>query len=420
MRQWVRKVRPTTKKSIYFWNMAGSLCNAAKTVLLTMACSWLIGDARTGVFSLALATSQMLRPVGGFELRSAYVTDSRREFTLPSMMGFSVFSNFAMMAAAAVLAFARGYTGEKAAAVMLMCLFMLVQNISEVIGGQFQREEHLELAGKSLAFSIVLTSAMFFAALAATRALVPSMALIVAAEIVWVCAYDVPYVRSMGGCRPRFGLSEMRSIFVTAVPLCVSSFLQSYLITASRYAIDTYLNDTMQAVYSYLFMPVSVINLFSIFFYRPVLTAMAASWHDRRFGDFAGYVRRQLLLIAAASAVVLAGGWIAGVQVLGLVYHTDLAPYRIALMVALAGGMFSACNSFAYYVLATLRCQRVMSAAYAAASLLMVLFSGASVRTLGLLGAFVIYTAVMAVLTAVLYGVALWVYIRTKREGDGR
>lgn len=415
MKRWTRKIRPTTTKSIYFWNMAGSMCNAAKTVLLTMVCSWLVGDVRTGIFSLALATSQMLRPVGNFELRSAFVTDARHEFSFPSILGFSLFSNLAMMLAAVLLIVFRGYEGEKAAAILLMCLFILIQNISDAFAGQFQRGEHLELAGKSLFYSILVTSVLFGIVLAVTGQLIAAMAASVFAEALWLVFYDLPYGRFMGACSPGFDHDVLIRLFLLTLPLCLSSFLQSYIITASRYAIDTYLNDEMQAIYSYLFMPVSVINLFSIFFFRPILTAMAASWSAHRFDAFLRYVRRQLVLIAGVSVVVLAGGWLVGVQVLGLVYHADLTGYRGALMLALLGGVFSACNTFAYYILATFRCQRVMLLAYGFASLLMLCFSSASVRVWGLSGAFLIYCVIMALLTVVLYAIAAYVYWRTKR-----
>jgi len=72
-------------------------------------------------------------------------------------------------------------------------------------------------------------------------------------------------------------------------------------------------------------------------------------------------------------AVLLLGGWFLGIPVLNAVYGVDLTDYRITLMIfLLASGAVAMLNLFVA-LLTAMRKQKHLLAAYAAASLLLLL-----------------------------------------------
>ena len=67
----------STKKTV-FWNMAGSMCNAANTVLMTMVITRICGAATAGIYTLALAVAEMLGPISTFQVRNYQASDVKK------------------------------------------------------------------------------------------------------------------------------------------------------------------------------------------------------------------------------------------------------------------------------------------------------------------------------------------------------
>ena len=72
-------------------------------------------------------------------------------------------------------------------------------------------------------------------------------------------------------------------MFLCALPLFLSSFMHQYIFNSPKYAIEEALTKTDQAHYGYLVMPVFVINLLSLFVFRPQLITLSSDWAEKRF-----------------------------------------------------------------------------------------------------------------------------------------
>ena len=75
--------------------------------------------------------------------------------------------------------------------------------------------------------------------------------------------------------RPVFRSPNLKKLFADGTPLFLSFFLNVYLTHASKYAIDTYLSDKIQAIYNLIFMPTFVVQIAANFIFNPVLTYYA-------------------------------------------------------------------------------------------------------------------------------------------------
>lgn len=68
-----------------FWNMAGSMCNAANTVLMTMVITRICGAATAGIYTLALAVAEMLGPISTFQVRNYQASDVKKYITFTNI-----------------------------------------------------------------------------------------------------------------------------------------------------------------------------------------------------------------------------------------------------------------------------------------------------------------------------------------------
>ena len=198
-------------------------------------------------------------------------------------------------------------------------------------------------------------------------------------------------------------------------PVCAANFLQFYLINAPKYAIDAAMEETVQAQYNFIAMPVFVIQLLGMFLYQPVLGRMsaAAANGDRR--ALLSDIRKIVLGILVIAAVCLAGAWVLGIPVLSLLYATDLSSFRSELMWILVGGIFLALSGFLCAVLTILRRQSAILVIYAAGAVLSLILTGQMVRSSGILGAVRSFVSIMALVFVLL---ALTLAFSLRKSGE--
>ncbi len=164
-----------------------------------------------------------------------------------------------------------------------------------------------------------------------------------------------------------------------------------YINNAPKFAVDAHLSAEYQTYYGIIFMPASVINLFSLFAFRPLLTKLTAFWNEHKCKAFLSTVAKLVLWILAVTAAALLGGWLLGIPLLSLLYGTDLSAFKSELMVVLAGGGFNALCVLLYYMITVQRKQKYVLIGYVGASVTAWILGDRMVSAYGMMGASLTY-----------------------------
>lgn len=198
-------------------------------------------------------------------------------------------------------------------------------------------------------------------------------------------------------------------------PLFAGGFLSFYIGNAPKYAIDMYLSDEVQACYGFIAMPVFVIGLLNGFVFNPILYKISVMWHEQRRKEFIKCILRQCLILAIITVTCMGGGYLLGIPVLSILYHTDLTGYRIELLILLLGGGFLGLSGLLNTVVTIMRYQRMVIFIYGVVAIVALFLSKPVVFRYQILGASVMYTLLMAIL-CVLF-VCIIVYGLMKKSG---
>ncbi len=405
-------------KKDFAYNMLGSSVNAAISVVLLVVVSHLLGSDAAGMFTLAYSTAQMMYTVGAFEMRNAQVTDAKREFSFGSLLGFRIVTVMLMWAASAIFILIRGYTGEKALLIALVCVYMSVIAIADLFQGNLHLNGYLRLAGRSLACVVLLAAAAFSTALFFTRNLVASVLPMIGVALAWVAFHDVPYSRNFSGLKPDFAFRKLKAIFLCALPLFLSAFLNQFIFNAPKYAIDTLMSEADQAVYGYLVMPAFVINLLSIFAFRPQLVSLSENWVRGEYGKFKRTALLLYLWIGIVTAAALGGGALFGLPLLGFLYGANLEGMRGTLLILLTAGCFSASATLALTLFTTMRKQRICLIAYGVTAVFALFVPQLLVRPLGVLGAAIAYLAETLLLFTTMAAMLTVVFRKARKSAE--
>ena len=102
-----------SEKSIYIWNITGSIANALLSVVVLMLTTRSVSSGEADIFSIAWSISQLMATIGTFQIRVYQATDVRQRFNFKQYWVFRLITLFFMMIISAGYIVGRGYEGNK-------------------------------------------------------------------------------------------------------------------------------------------------------------------------------------------------------------------------------------------------------------------------------------------------------------------
>lgn len=416
----------------YIWNAIGGMLNAGQSVLVLIIVTRVCGLEAAGLYSIAFATGNLFMYLGNYGVRNYQVSDVDEKFPFRSYILHRLLTVALMLLAAAVYctySLLRGaYSPAKTMTVAAMCLLKAIDCLEEVLEGRLHQRGRLDLAGKMMTVRLLISIGGMLAVLVATGNLLTATnaAIILAAAAVILMAAAcrrtlLPLQPALGVAAKNRGAATSPAAASAAVsaarsgalrdaavlmrvcfPVCAANFLSFYLINAPKYAIDAAMNETAQAQYNFIAMPVFVIQLLGMFVYQPVLVRMTLSWNS---ADQKGFLRDFLRITAGLliiAALCLGGAYVLGIPVLSALYATDLSALKPELLLILTGGVFLAMNGFYSAVLTLMREQNRIPFMYLAGAVLSLILTPHFVEISGIMGAVISFVLIMAIVCALL------------------
>lgn len=399
------------EKQNMMWNMLGSFCYAFASMVLSFCVMRISGEEAGGVFAIGYsAFGQQMFTLAYFGLRPFQITDRgaqqegysfgeyRRHRRLTAAMAVITSALFS-----AWMGGIGAYGKEKALAVFFLALYKIIDGYADVYESEFQRQGSLYLTGKSNTFRTLLSVAVFLFTLAAAQNLVFASAAAAAAQILGMVLCDVSVIGALpqvdDSCREK----STSKLFSQTGLLFLSVFLDFYIFSAAKYAIDGQLNDAASGYFNLIFMPTSVIYLVANFVIRPFLVRMTVCWNQgdkkglKRILKKIGGIIMGLTVLAVSGCLVL-GRLVLSVMeyLLGNGYEGCLTGYLAPFTVIVAGGGVYAMANLMYYCLVIMRQQKVIFLVYAVTAVAALILAPALVAKLEIFGAALAYCLFMA------------------------
>lgn len=424
--RWARLLMRTganKEKQDIVWNMVGSFCYAFASMVLSFLVMRLAGEDKGGIFAFGYSTfGQQMFILAYFGIRPFQITDRGGDYRFGDYLRHRYVTCGAAVAAGLGYLMIAGYTAEKSAVVFLLVCYKVADGFADVYESEFQRNGSLHLTGKSNTFRTCLSVGTFLTILMGSGSLTAACFGAVAAQAVGILLFDAVILRHLKGVDYKWSPERLVPLTKETGLLFVSVFLDFYVFSAAKYAIDANLDDGASGYFNMIFMPTSVINLASGFVIRPVLTDLTDAWNKKDLKRFSGKLVSICRVIGALSilALVLAAGlgrpvlWILE-RILGTAYEGRLTVYHLPFVLIVLGGAWYAFLNLHYYALVIMRKQKVIFGIYAVLTGLAAVLAPAMVRRSGISGAAMAYLILMVIMAA---GFILWTWagIRKKRK----
>lgn len=390
------------ERSSYIWNMSGSMLLAFQSVIMLMIITRALGLEAAGIYTIAYANANLFLTIGKYGMRNFQVSDVKGRYSFGDYFASRCATTMAMLLVSVfyimITAQRYGYSKEKSYVILWMCLFKAVDSLEDVFHALYQKHGRLDVASKILTLRMAITILFFGFNLIVTKNLLKSLIISTLVTIVLFMVsifitYDNFEITNL-----KWNINTVKNLLLLCFPLFAGGFLSFYIGNAPKYAIDIYLSDEVQANYGFIAMPVFVIGLLNGFVFNPILYKISVMWHEQRRKEFIKCILRQCLILAIITVMCMGGGYLLGIPVLSILYHTDLTGYRIELLILLLGGGFLGLSGLLNTVVTIMRYQRMVIFIYGIVAIVAMLLSKPVVSRYQILGASVMYTLLMAIL----------------------
>ena len=411
MKHWTHLLMKTgmsLEKENMIWNMTGSFFYAFASMVLSFLVLRIAGEEQGGIFSFGFSTvGQQMFLLAYFGIRPFHITDGTNQYRFGDYLHHRyVTCAMALLLGAGYLA-CIGYSWQKAQIIFLLIVYKVIDGFADVYESEFQRQGCLYLTGRSNTFRTILSVGVFLATLVSGAGLFAACAAAVLGQIAGVVLFDIVVLRELK--RVDYGWSAKQGVSLTAssILLFVSVFLDFYIFSAAKYAIDAHLGDAASGYFNVIFMPTSVINLAAGFVIRPFLTYLTDCWNEHRFSDFKKKLLTIMAVIGGLTVLAVGGTVVLGRPVLALLewllgksYSGTLtALWPAFIMIVLGGGFYAVLNLY-YYALVILRRQKLIFGIYAVLTVLAAILAPRLTVALGIFGAAFAYLILMIVMAA--------------------
>ena len=324
-------------KKSFIWNTIGSGLNSFNSLLFMIIVTRINGIKDAGVFTLCFATSCMLYVIAIYSGRTYQVTETDKEVTDNEYIINRFLSSSIMLIISILWSIFNDYNIYKTIILIMLCVFKITEAIADVLYGILQKNDRLDLVGKSLFIKSSLNIILFALINFFTKKLILACLSLSIINILVIIIYDLKYVRKYKEKIVKKDFNIVLKIFTFGFYTFLYTLIANYLVNIPRYAIDKTLTIEYQTIYGILIMPASIIMLANMFIIQPVITSLKQHYIDNNNKQFTKLALKIIsyTAIIGIGCIILANFF--GIIFFKIVYGLDLSKYKISLLIIIFG-----------------------------------------------------------------------------------
>ena len=401
------------KKNEFIWNMLGSFIYAMFSAIILEICTRANSIEIAGIFSIAYATSCILNAIGDFGIRIYQVTDTNRKYTFSEYLSARIIAILIMVVFSIIFVVISGYSSTKLVICLILVLYRVIDNLSETYQAEFQMNNRLDIAGKSMVLRNSIAIIIFAIFDIITHNIVVASILMTIANLIIFILYDMKKIKQFNSDKIKIKIKEAKDIVKDCFPMAIASILNVYVINAVKYAIDSKGDNTMQTYFNIIYMPTFVINLVSIFIIKPFLKTFGDYWNGGEHQKLFATLLKIIGALVAITVIIELGCYILGIPVLSWFYGVDISLYKMELMILIISGLLYAICNLLFNMLGTIRKQSYVSIVYILTSLIAFIIPPFLVNQYNMMGAVLSNLLIMLILCILL---AIFLIIGIKQQ----
>lgn len=394
--------KPVSPKTMFVWNLAGSLSTGLVAVVLFLGVSRFLSVSLSDSYSFIYAIGNSLSILALFQVRNYQATDIKETYSFDTYLSTRIWTCLATVLAAIIYSYVKAFSSFEFYLLLSMVAYRVTDAISDVFQGLFQQKGHMEKAGQSLFFRNILMLFVFNYSLWLTRDLLVSMVLLLLVSVLSIIWWDIRPARQFASWNWQSLFNqEILPLLKQCLPLFIIGFLLVSVYNQPKYALNTLFKSGLiasgvQRDFNILFMTIFVMSLLTMLL-RPMITNLATYFVAKNWEKFTLLSQSIFFYLLVLSTLALLGGYLVAIPILGYVYSSNLSAYKWAFMILLFGGVLGTFATVFDNLITVFRYQKFLVFSFTGAWLFSLLVTEPLVRNAGIFGAAAAYCLTMVV-----------------------
>ena len=381
----------------FIWNILGTGFNAFNSLFFMIIVTRINGVNDAGIFTIAFSTACILYIVGIYAGRIYQVTEPNKEINDKEYILNRIITFITMIVLVLIFNLIKGYNFYKSVVFILLCLYKALEAFSDVFYGILQKNEKLDIVGKSLFIKSFIGVVLFFLVDYYIQNMIISILAIVLVSLLITIFYDIRHANKFINKELKVKIKNVWIIFRKGFYTFAITFFAMYVSNSPKYAIDSYLESNYQTIFGIIVMPATVIGLVAQFLIHPFLTQILELYNKRDLKNLNKLSLKLIGIILGFGLVASLVIYLCGPEILGLIYGINLTTYRVALVIIIFAAILYTIATVYSSILTTVRETLSQFIIYVIVAIFALFTTSLCTKWLNIDGAVLSYFFVMAI-----------------------
>lgn len=324
-------------KKNFVWNIIGVTINSFNSLLYLMIINKFNSKAEAGIFTFAFSLMSLFYILALYYTRVFQISNTNK-INDSKYITCRLITSFFTIAVVFLLSLVNRYELSKVIIIMLLCLYRVIEAISDVFYGILHKNNELYKAGFSLTMKGLLSIILFFIIDLLTQNIYLSIVGIMVPNLLVFLTYDL---LSSKKYLSDFKFSfDIKVILKNAFPVFIIAFISIYIVNFSKYMLDRYDTYEMQNIFGILLMPATFMSLCSQYILNPFLTSLKEYRNNKQMKDFIILSKKIVCFLIIIGFFVLTVAFLIGIPVLNILYSINITNYKFDFVIIIIGSIF--------------------------------------------------------------------------------
>lgn len=374
-------------KKNFIWNTVGSTLNAFNSLFILVTITRINGLNSAGSFSIAFATASILYVLAIYSGRNCHITDIKGETTDKEYIIARIITCFFTIVIMIGYALLKTYYNSNIYILISLCIWKILEAISDVFYAILQKNEELYKAGISLTLKSIICVGCFILIDVITNNLNLAFTVLYILTFLIIALFDIPNVAKFIRNEKKEDFKNILNIYKREFWIFGNTILVMYILNAPKYIIEYYLANDIQAIFAIILMPASIIPLFSQFVMAPIINKIANLYKIKDIEAMEKIDNKITLSILGFGIFASIIGYLIGIPVLNIIYNQNLDAYKTNLIILLLAYTLYAMAYVKTIILTTFRKLKEQFYLHIISTALIIILSTILIRNFGVDGA---------------------------------
>lgn len=323
-----------------FWNTLGMGLSSTISLFLLIFVTRINGIDLSGTFSFFFSFCLIIYTLTLYGGRIYQVSDFKNEYSYNEYYSLKIITSFLSIFILLVYLYISGGSQIEYVISFSLLLVKIFDAFSDSIYGSFQKNNRLDLVGKSLSLKTTLSVVGFITVDFLTKSLIYSVIVYMLLNLLVFLFFDKKQEKKYEIINIKISKKVFRLILVTKY-IFLNNLITNIMVNVPRFIIKTAYSATELGYFGILIMIPTVLGLFGQFIVQPILVYLTESYSKKQKKKFNKYINISIKYVVIITIICSFLAYFLGPEVLGILYNVDFNQYRWSLVFLVLGGSFN-------------------------------------------------------------------------------